>query len=343
MRTLFGLIGIIVLTGAGLAVTSSVAVSQTPGAASQPVPARPAAGKPGTTAATPVKAEEIPVRETLSSFVKAFSAGELESLVALFSDDAVVVDSAGEEVRGRQAVAEMYGESFQEIPGLKIEATVSDIRFLTPDVARAEGRSRISSQNGDASEFTRFSALLTGKNGKWSLAEIRQYPLPPEDVPTSERLKELDWMVGDWVDESGENKVSSSVRWAENKSYLIRTYRVDIQREKSTSGTMFIGWEPQNGQIKSWLFDSEGGHGEGLWTRTDENVWVVKAQGVLRDGRPTSATQIHTIVNNDAVKTDSVDRIIGGQVAPDILDILMVRKPPKPEAATPKSAVTTPN
>ena len=107
---------------------------------------------------------------------------------------------------------------------------------------------------------------------------------------------------------------------------------------------MFIGWDPQSGQIKSWLFDSNGGHGEGLWTRTGDKEWVVKAQGVLRDGRPTSATQIHTIINKDSVKTSSIDRIIGGQVAPDIADVVMVRKPPQPGAATskPGTAAATP-
>ena len=144
-------------------------------------------------------------------------------------------------------------------------------------------------------------------------------------------------MVGDWVDESDNNRVQSSVRWADNQSYLVRTYKIEMQGEKGSSGTMFIGWDPQSGQIKSWLFDSNGGHGEGLWTRTGEKEWVVKAQGVLRDGRPTSATQIHTIINKDSVKTSSIDRIIGGQVAPDIVDVVMVRKPPQPSAgpATP--------
>ncbi len=93
---------------------------------------------------------------------------------------------------------------------------------------------------------------------------------------------------------------------------------------------MFIGWDPQSGQIKSWLFNSEGGHGEGLWNRTGENEWVIKASGVLRDGRPTSATQIQTLVNKDTVKISSIDRIIGGVVAPDITDVIMVRKPPQP-------------
>ena len=117
-----------------------------------------------------------------------------------------------------------------------------------------------------------------------------------------------------------------------SRAILIRTYSIEIQGEKSSSGTMFIGWDPQSGQIKSWVFDSNGGHGEGLWTRTGENEWVVKAQGVLRDGRPNSATQIHTILNKDSVKTSSIDRIIGGEVAPDITDVVMVRKAPAPGA-----------
>ncbi len=91
---------------------------------------------------------------------------------------------------------------------------------------------------------------------------------------------------------------------------------------------MFIGWDPQSGQIKSWLFDSNGGHGEGSGRGPATKSGSSKAQGVLHDGRPTSATQIHTIINKDSVKTSSIDRIIGGQVAPDIVDIVMVRKAP---------------
>jgi hypothetical protein len=98
---------------------------------------------------------------------------------------------------------------------------------------------------------------------------------------------------------------------------------------------MFIGWDPQSGQIKSWLFNSEGGHGEGMWNRTGDNEWVIKATGVLRDGRPTSATQIQTMVNKDSVKVSSIDRIIGGVVAPDITDVIMVRKPPQPRGTAP--------
>ena len=206
----------------------------------------------------------------------------------------------------------------------------------SPPTSRVEGQSHLSSTTGEADDFTKFGALLVRRDGAWRIAEMREHATPAAEIAPYEHLRDLEFMVGDWVDESDSNRVRSSVRWADNKSFLIRTYKVELPGQKGSSGTMFIGWDPQSGQIKSWLFDSNGGHGEGLWGQTGEKEWIVKATGVLRDGRPTSATQIHTIINENSVKTSSIDRIIGGEVALDILDIVMVRHAPQPGAANPK-------
>ena len=254
----------------------------------------------------------------------------------MFLDESMIVDPDGNATRGKAAVAAMYEAAFKENPGLKLESSVQDIRFLTPDLVRVEGKARLSATRGDAAEFTGFTTLLARRDGKWRIAEIHEYSEPAEEVSPYERLKELEWMVGEWVEESDKAKARSTVRWSDNQSFLVRNYSIEVQGEKPSTGTMIIGWDPQSGQIKSWLFNSEGGHGEGLWTRTSEKEWVVKASGVLRDGRPTSATQIQTLINKDSVKVSSIDRIIGGVVAPDIVDMVMVRKPPQPGAAAPR-------
>ena len=46
-----------------------------------------------------------------------------------------------------------------------------------------------------------------------------------------------------------------------------------------------IGWDPLARQIRSWEFDSEGGFGEGKWSRDGER-WVIKHTGVRPEGRP---------------------------------------------------------
>jgi uncharacterized protein (TIGR02246 family) len=315
-----------------------------PVSAQLPQQSRPAAATaaPAQGATSPANsALEKPIRDLIDAFARAYGAPDVNALMALFTDDANVVDSAGEATRGKQAIGEMYASSFEENPDLNIEPKVDEVRFVTPDVARVEGQTRLSTDKGEATEFSRFSSLVVKKDGKWLVTEIREYPEPVEDVSSYDRLKELEWMVGDWVDESAAVKATSTVRWADNQSFLIRTYQVEVKGDKPTSGTVFIGWDPQTGQIKSWLFDSEGGHGDGHWTRTGENEWVVKAQGVLRDGRPTSATQIHTVLNNDSVKTSSIDRIVGGEIVPNIADVVMVRRPPQPGGASSPPAAGT--
>ncbi len=279
--------------------------------------------------------EEKAVIAGVETFAKLYSAANVKQLADLFLDDASIIDPDENETRGKSAIAEMYTVAFKEAQGLKVTAEVEEVRFLTPDVARVNGQSQVASSTGDAAEFTEFNILLVKRNNRWMIAEIREHAAPAAEVSPYDRLRDLEWMVGEWVDESGSNRIHSNVRWADNQSYLVRTYQAEIQGEKKTSGTVFVGWDPQSGQIKSWVFDSHGGHGEAFWTRTGEKEWVVKAQGVLLDGRPTSATQVHTIINKDSVRTSSVDRIIGGQVAPDILDVVMVRKAPAPGAANP--------
>jgi uncharacterized protein (TIGR02246 family) len=334
MKTTIATIGLLTLAGVGLVMAAGS--PQQPAAA--PVPGTAAPAQPGAQADKPAPSpEEKAIIDGVNAFSSLFSAANADSLAELFLDDASIVDPDGNETRGRAAVGEMYAAAFQENPGLKVHSRVNEVRFLTPDVARVQGDSQISSATGDASDFTRFNVLLVKRDGKWKIAEIRESAAPAADITPYERLQELEWMVGDWVDESDNSRVQSSVRWADNQSYLVRTYKIEMPNEKGASGTMFIGWDPQSGQIKSWIFDSNGGHGEGLWTRTNEKEWVVKAQGVMRDGRPTSATQIHTVNNKDSVKTSSIDRIIGGQVAPDIVDVIMVRKAPSPAEAAPVS------
>jgi hypothetical protein len=135
-------------------------------------------------------------------------------------------------------------------------------------------------------------------------------------------------MIGDWVDQKGDLKIHSSVKWGEKQAYLTRVTTVAAGEETSFSSLMVLCWDSQSGQIKSWLFDSEGGRGEATWTRASQDQWVLRATGSLRNGLPNSATQIVTVVGKDAIKTSSIDRIIGGEVAPDTDEIMMVRKAP---------------
>ena len=149
-------------------------------------------------------------------------------------------------------------------------------------------------------------------------------------------------MVSDWVDESEDVQVSTTVRWGQGKACLVRDYSVQIKGEPATSGLMIIAWDPQTQQIRSWIFNADGSRGVATWTRATDNQWVVKAHGSTDEGEHTSATQVISLINKDAIRTSSTDRIIGDEIAGDLDDIIMVRKPRAPGAAStaPKPATS---
>jgi uncharacterized protein (TIGR02246 family) len=279
--------------------------------------------------ASSTTAAENSVREALAAYIAAYNRKDAAKLADLFTPDGTLIDSENVATRGREAIAQEFSEAFAERSSYTLEAKIDRIRLITPDVAQAEGVARLVSPK-EATIANQFVVLLARQGDAWRIVEIREYRAPAASVTPYERLKELEWMVGEWVDESEDAQVSSTVRWGQGKGYLVRDYSVQIKGEPATSGLMIIVWDPQTEQIKSWIFNADGSRGEGSWTRATDNQWVVKAHGSTGDGQPTSATQVISLVNKDAIKTSSTDRIIGGEIGRDIEDIIMVRKPLAP-------------
>jgi uncharacterized protein (TIGR02246 family) len=327
------------LTTLGILVAGQVAPAQVPAA-----PARAAApAQPAATAQPAVPPDQKAIQDTFQAMVAAYNARDPQAMAALFDEAAVLVDSEGQRTEGREAILGQYSAGFQEAPTAYQAASVLDsVQFVTPDVARVEGTTTLTADK-EATIKLGFSALGVKRAEGWRIAELRDYPLPPEAVSPADQLAQLEWMVGEWVDQSDQGEVASTIRWANpQKTYLVRTYTVNLNGEPASSGLMVIGWDPTTGQIKSWVFSGEGGHGEGLWVRASDNQWIVKAEGTMADGSPTSATQVITLENNDVVKTSSIDRIIGGEIAPDVADLVMVRKPPAPAGAAPAGPAAAP-
>jgi hypothetical protein len=159
------------------------------------------------------------------------------------------------------------------------------------------------------------------------LESVRETSLP--EASPHEQLKQLEWLVGEWLDESPTEVVEHSFKWSEDGHYLLGTFVVQWEGLPAMKGDVRIGWDPLTKQIKSWIFDTEGGRAEGVWTRVDDG-WVVKMTGVRPDGTTASATNSYVPLRRDQYQYSSVDRIVGGQQEPD-QTVRIVRKPPQPK------------
>jgi uncharacterized protein (TIGR02246 family) len=290
-------------------------------------PADPAAAQEAVTPPLGRGDDEKAIKSLLDAFVKAFNAGNAEATAATYTETAVVVDEQGQRVEGRAAVRDQYAASFADNPGSTIAIQVDSLRFLGPETALEEGRTTITPAAGaGAPEITRFTAVYVKQGGQWRQAAVRDelaHDLTPHD-----RLKELEWLAGDWVNESQAAVVSTSCRWAKGGNFLDREFTMKAEGQPVLSGTQRIGWDPLKRQFKTWIFDSEGGHGEGYFTRTG-NQWVVKVEGVGREGQPVSATNIITRLGKDRMSWQSTERTVGGSAVPGIDEFTIVRKPPE--------------
>jgi uncharacterized protein (TIGR02246 family) len=315
MRATFTLLGLI-LVGAGL----RAGTEDEPNAQKA---APPAASKKSN---RPEDAKAI--RAQVETFIRAYHQGDAKAAAALFTEDARVVDEGGEATEGRAAIEGLFQSVFAASPGAKIEITTESLRFLAPDVAEEEGRGKAVPADDGSPVLSRYSVLYVKQGGRWLQSSVRE--LPDTEPSNEARLKALEWMLGEWVSESEDGVVYSDTRWAESKNFLLRAFSMRVKGRPAMTGSQMIGWDPLTNQIKSWVFDSEGGVGEGLWSRKGD-TWVIKSTGVFRDGRTTSATQIVTPEGKDKVHWRTADRTLGGRVLDDVDEIILVRKPPQPK------------
>src|SRR5262245_88237 len=168
--------------------------STTPGATIQARPADASARASSTTSDS-----EKAARETIAAYIAAYNQKDAARLVELFTQDGTLIDSENAATRGRDAIAQEFSEAFAERSTFTVQGTIDRVRLITPDVAQVEGVSRLISPK-EATIANQFVALLSRHGDAWRFVEIREYPASVDSVTPYERLKELEWMVGEWAD-----------------------------------------------------------------------------------------------------------------------------------------------
>ncbi|NOZ23757.1 MAG: SgcJ/EcaC family oxidoreductase [Planctomycetes bacterium] len=269
--------------------------------------------------------DEQAIRQAVQEYVKAFNNRDIKAIVAQCTEDVDYIDETGRAVRGRDALAKDFERFFKENRGRKIRVAVESIQFVKPDVAVVDGVAQRMPPPVGKPVKGRYTAVRVKQDGKWLVASVRE---GVQETPTNyDYLKELEWMVGDWIDKDETSSIRSSVRWSKNKNFILRTLTVNSEGQEILSVTQRIGWDPARNQIKSWVFDSDGGAFEGLWVR-DGNKWIVRVTGVLQDGAKASATNTYTLIDNDTFTFQSRNRVVDEEPVADIEEVKIKRLPP---------------
>lgn len=264
----------------------------------------------------PTDAEKASKTQT-DAYVAAFNKGDAKALVAMYAEDAQYTSDDGETLIGRNAIAEELTKFFAANKGAKLEVQIESARFLTPDVLVEKGLSTIGDQT------TRYVCNYVNEDGAWLVSELSETTLPPVDAATV-ALDQLGWMIGSWKDNSQGPAVTTTADWTKNRHFIRRSIAVTREGEDPLEATEVIGYDSVAEAIRSWVFDSEGGFGEGSW-KHDGDKWIVSFTATGPDGSTSTAQHVITYIDDNKFMWESINRQSNGEVLPNLDKIQVVR------------------
>lgn len=298
-----------------------------PAAQNAPAPgtaAKLAATSPATATAT--DAEVAAIHAADERLVKAYNSGKAADVAALFHPEAAFTDEEGVTYKGRAVIQDLFTKYFAKFPGVKLTVQVDSVRVTGP-VAVEEGVRTTVTKDETAGANVAYTAIRTKVGNEWLIVSLQDAhdasSLTPHDL-----LEPLAFLVGEWVNEGNDAVVKISYRWSDDRNFLLGDYHVTRGGEVVMHSTQRIGWDPLAGKVRSWMFDSDGGFGEGQWAHVDGS-WVVKSTAVLPDGETGSATITMTPQGKDRFVIKGTDRFAGDERHKDFEHIVS-RQPPKP-------------
>lgn len=269
------------------------------------------------------KDDESALLKNAEAFTAAFGKGDSKALAEFWTPDGDFTDQTGQKLVGREAIEKAFAEMFCENKGIQLRIDITGLRFVTPDVAIEDGTTSVINPDGLPPARARYTIVHVKKDNRWYLESVREAPYTPPS--NYEYLKGLEWLIGEWVDDVEKGEAARiSFAWTDNQNFVVSHFTTTIKGVSIGGGTVWIGWDPNEKTVRSWMFESTGGFGQGTWTK-DGATWTSRSSATLADGKKATATNVVTRVDADALTWAVKDRTLDGKALPDIKPVRMKR------------------
>jgi len=257
------------------------------------------------------------IEKSSRDFSAAFAKGDAKACAAFWTETGEYHD-VDLTVRGRGEIEKLFTDFFKSSPKSKVHVVIESIRFPARDLAIEDGMMKLDGAGKDLPSSTYYSVLHVREDGRWKIAVSREWGADQD------RLHDLDWLIGTWSATIKDQQVTLSFQRDKGRSFLVGEFTRKAKGKTSASGTMKIGVDPQSGQLHSWHFEDDGGHGQAHWAR-DGNKWLLEAAGVTADGIDTAAVNVISRLSQDEFTWRSIDRSVGDADLPDTAPIKLTR------------------
>jgi len=272
------------------------------------------------------EADKMAIDKLTKEMIQAFDKRDAAAIVANWTVDGEFIANDGEPIRGRAEIQKAYAEYFKTLKGKpKMEVQSDNLRFPSADTAVAEVTLRLKNDEGEIVASSWRNTLLVREGGEWKVAIVREWD---RDTDQDVSLKELEWLIGTWQASTKDREVTTTYEWDENKAFIRGKYTVKEDGKVIESGMQMIGKDNNDGVIRSWVFQSDGGFGGGVWTREGKK-WSVDVDGVTPDGKELTATSVYIHVDPNTYTWQAVDQALDGEPIPDTQPIKVTKQKSK--------------
>lgn len=130
-----------------------------------------------------LKAEEA-IRALELAYDDAWNRGDVDALLACFTDDALIMDPRGGVTRGHDEIRRLLSPLVAPAGvGSAHDSEILGVEFVTLEVALVDGRAHIKGlpeEHTGAGLVHRFTDIVVLRDGHWKIAHIRACPLEPD-------------------------------------------------------------------------------------------------------------------------------------------------------------------
>jgi uncharacterized protein (TIGR02246 family) len=268
-------------------------------------------------------ADKLAIDKLIKEIIQAFDKRDAAAIAAHWTEEGEFIRNDGESIRGRGEIQKAYAAYFKTLTGKpKLEIQSDDLRFPSADTAVSEVTLRLKSEDGEIVASSWRNTLLVREGGQWKVAMVREWD---RDTSEDDSLKDLEWLIGTWRASNKDREVTTTYEWDENKAFIRGKYTVKEGAKVIESGMQMIGKDNNEGVIRSWVFQSDGGFGGGVWTREGKK-WSVDVQGVMADGTELTGTSIYTHLDPNTYTWQLVDQALDGEPIADTQPIKVTKQ-----------------
>jgi uncharacterized protein (TIGR02246 family) len=269
------------------------------------------------------EADKLAVEKLLKEMVQAFNNKNAAAIAAHWTAEGEFTRNDGEPIRGREAIEKGYADFLKTLKGKsKLEVQLDHLRFPSKDTAVSDVTLRLKNEEGEVVASSWRSTFLVREDGQWKVALVREWD---RDVALDVNLAELEWLIGTWEASSKDKDVTLSYEWDETKVFIRGKYAVKEGGKVVEAGMQMIGKDNAEGAIRSWVFQTDGGFGGGVWTREGKK-WSVDVYGVTPEGKELTGTSIYVHVDPNTFTWQAVGQAINGEHVADTQPIRVTKQ-----------------